>query len=84
MKCAIGIGIELHKNEVPDLDALGAALVDQRAVCIAAGREINVDFRARAEGPVSPIIQKLSFLLPLTIWILGSNPAFWKMPAQTA
>src|SRR3954465_11022684 len=33
-------------------------------------------------GPVSPIIQKLSFLLPGTIWILGSRPAAANFLAQ--
>ncbi len=34
------------------------------------------------QGPVSPIIQKLSFLPPFTTWTFGSSPAFLKMPAQ--
>ena len=34
------------------------------------------------QGPVSPIIQKLSFFEPRTMWVSGSRPAFLKMPAQ--
>jgi hypothetical protein len=34
------------------------------------------------QGPVSPIIQKLSFLLPLTMWTLGSRPAAVNLAAQ--
>jgi hypothetical protein len=34
------------------------------------------------QGPVSPIIQKLSFLPPRTMWISGSSPACLKMPVQ--
>ena len=33
-------------------------------------------------GPVSPIIQKLSFLFPLTMWTAGSSPAAVKSLAQ--
>ena len=36
------------------------------------------------QGPVSPIIQKLSFLLPLTMWIAGSRPAARNFSAQTS
>src|SRR5580658_11059006 len=36
------------------------------------------------QGPVSPIIQKLSFLPPLTMWTAGSSPAFLNRPAQTS
>ena len=34
------------------------------------------------QGPVSPIIQKLSFLLPLTMWTAGSSPACVNQCAQ--
>src|SRR5277367_5805713 len=33
-------------------------------------------------GPVSPIIQKLSFLLPLTMWTAGSSPTRRNFSAQ--
>src|SRR6185503_8942756 len=33
-------------------------------------------------GPVSPIIQKLSFLLPLTMWTFGSRPTLRNFSAQ--
>ncbi len=34
------------------------------------------------QGPVSPIIQKLSFLPPRTMWTSGSSPAARKRPFQ--
>ena len=34
------------------------------------------------QGPVSPIIQKLSFLLPLTMWMAGSRPTERNFSAQ--
>ena len=35
-------------------------------------------------GPVSPIIQKLSFLLPFTMWIAGSSPTLRNFSAHSS
>jgi len=43
-----GLCVELDEDEVPDLDALGGAFVDEGAARVAGGREIDVEFRARA------------------------------------
>ena len=45
---AVRVGIELDEDEVPNFDAAGVAFVHQLAFGVAAGREVNVDFRARA------------------------------------
>ena len=79
---AVGVGVELDEDEVPDFDAAGVACVDEvaagdlaRDVEVArAGREVDVELRHGPQGPVSPIIQKLSFLLPWTTWIGGVEP----------
>ena len=34
------------------------------------------------QGPVSPIFQKLSSTLPLTMWMVGSSPALVNSVAQ--
>ena len=49
-KGAVGIRIELDENEVPDFDATGIAFVHQAALGIASGREVDVQFGARAAG----------------------------------
>ena len=45
---AIGIGVELDENKVPNLDAAGVAFVDKQAPGVTRGRQVNVDFAARA------------------------------------
>ncbi len=80
---AVGIRVELDEDVVPDLDAAGIAFVDKAAVrAVAGGREVHVDLGAGPHGPVSPIIQKLSFLLPGTMWVFGSQPAVVNFLAQ--
>ena len=44
---AVGVGVELDEDVVPDLDALGAALVDEPPFGVARGGEVDVDLRAR-------------------------------------
>jgi len=46
------------------------------------GRRLKWISEHGPQGPVSPIIQKLSFLLPWTMWTFGSRPARVKIPAQ--
>ena len=45
---AVGFGIVLDEDEVPDLDAEVGVVVDQCAFGIAFGSEVDVEFRARA------------------------------------
>src|SRR4029079_14096557 len=47
---AVGIGVELDENEIPNLDAARIAGVDQRAIRITLGGEIDVQFGARSAG----------------------------------
>src|SRR5206468_5312622 len=44
---AIRLRVELDENEIPNLDAFGAALVNERAFGVAGGREVDMDFGAR-------------------------------------
>ena len=46
------------------------------------GRRFRFISEQGPQGPVSPIIQKLSFLPPLTMWTAGSSPALRKSPDQ--
>ena len=45
---AVGVGVELDEDEVPDLDATRIVGVDQRAAGVARRREIDVELGARA------------------------------------
>jgi hypothetical protein len=81
-KRAVGIGVELDEDEVPNLDATGVAFVDKRAPVSPAGVRSTWISLHGPQGPVSPIIQKLSFLPPLTMWTLGSRPAAVNLAAQ--
>ena len=47
-ECAVGIRVELDEDEIPDFDAARIALVDERTFGVAGGREVNVQFGARA------------------------------------
>ena len=47
---AVGVGVELDEDQVPDFDARGVAFVDQRAFGVARGGEIDVHFGARTAG----------------------------------
>ena len=44
---AVGVGVELDEDKIPDFDALGAALVDQRPAGVALRGEIDVQLGAR-------------------------------------
>ena len=44
---AVGVGVELDEDQIPDLNALGAALVDQRPAGVALRGEIDVQLGAR-------------------------------------
>jgi hypothetical protein len=47
---AVGFGVVLDENEVPDLDAEVGVVVDEFAAGVPFGREIDVEFRAWAAG----------------------------------
>ena len=47
---AVGLGVELDEDEVPDLDAAVGVLVDERALGVAGRGEVDVEFRAGAAG----------------------------------
>ena len=47
---AVQVGIELDEDEIPNLDAVGGAFVDERAARVACGREIDMQLRAGAAG----------------------------------
>ena len=47
---AIWVGIELDEDEIPNFDAVGGALVDERAARVTGGREIDMQLRAGAAG----------------------------------
>ena len=44
---AIGFGVVLNKNEVPDLNAEVGIHIDELAIGIAVWRQVNMQFRAR-------------------------------------
>ena len=63
---AVGLRVELHEHEVPDLDVAVLAAVRRAAVGAVLGPEVAEDLRADGpHGPVSPICQKLSVAQPL-------------------
>ena len=41
-KSAVGIGVELNENQIPDLDAPWILLIDEHAPGITEGRKIDV------------------------------------------
>ncbi len=47
---AVGVGVELDENQVPNLDAARVAGVDERTLRITRGREIDVQLAARTAG----------------------------------
>ncbi len=47
---AVGVRVELDEDEVPNLDALGGAFVDEGAAGVAGGGEVDMEFRAGAAG----------------------------------
>ena len=58
---AVGVGVELDEDEVPDLDAAGVAFVHELPLVSPAGVRSTCNSEHGPHGPVSPIIQKLSF-----------------------
>ena len=46
----VRIGVELDEDQVPNLDALGASLVDEPALGVAVLREVDMEFGAGAAG----------------------------------
>src|SRR6185369_14556511 len=46
-KRSVSVCVKLYKNQVPNFDALGGALVDQTALGIALRSEVHMDFAAR-------------------------------------
>ena len=75
-QAAVRLAVELHEHEVPDFkEAVAVALAD--AAVRAAGHVrplIEVDFRTGPQGPVSPMLQKLS-LSPRRKMRSGATPA---------
>ena len=62
----VRIRVELDEDEIPNLDAARIARVHERAWVSPSGVRSTCSSEHGPHGPVSPIIQKLSFLLPLT------------------
>jgi hypothetical protein len=82
---AVGVRVELDEDVVPDLDAARADELFtslRPSASSSEGRRLKWISEHGPQGPVSPIIQKLSFLLPLTMWTAGSRPASVKILAQ--
>ena len=49
-ECAIGFGVVLNEDEVPNLDAEVGVVVDEFALRVAIGCEVDMEFRARTAG----------------------------------
>ena len=47
---AVGVGVELDEDQVPDLHAAGVAAVDERALGVAFRGQVDVEFGARTAG----------------------------------
>ena len=47
---AVGVGVELDEDQVPDFHAAGVAAVDERALRVAFGGQVDVEFGARTAG----------------------------------
>ena len=47
---AVRVGVELDEDQVPDLHAAGVAAVDERALRVAFGGQVDVEFGARTAG----------------------------------
>ena len=62
---AVGLLVELHEHEVPDLDVAVGRRWPATAVGTELGAEVLEDLRDGPQGPVSPICQKLSVAEPL-------------------
>src|SRR5206468_7022812 len=71
---SIRVGIELDEDQVPDLDAFGAAFVDQGAAGIALGREIDVELAAGTARPGLPHHPKVVLLISVYAVDLGVEP----------
>src|SRR5436309_2989558 len=44
-KCAVGIRVELDKDEIPNFHAAGISFIDKDSARIAMGRQVNMEFR---------------------------------------
>ena len=69
---AVGVRVELNEDEVPNFDALGAALVDQRTSGVAGGSKIDVQFgagTARARVAHHPEVVLLVAVDDVDFWI---------------
>ena len=62
---AVGVGVELDEDQVPDLHAAGVAAVDERALRVAFGREVDVELGARAAGAGLAHHPEVIFLIPV-------------------
>ena len=67
---------------IPDFDAAGIAFVYEFSLVSPAGVRSTWISQHGPHGPVSPIIQKLSFLFPKTMCFFGSSPSALKISAQ--
>ena len=64
-KRSVRIRVELDENQIPNLDAPRIVFVHQRSRVSPSGVRSTCNSEHGPHGPVSPIIQKLSFLLPI-------------------
>ena len=62
---AVGVGVELDEDQVPDFHAAGIAAVDERTLRVALGREVDVEFGARAAGAGLAHHPEIIFLIPV-------------------
>jgi hypothetical protein len=87
---AVGVGVELDEDEVPDFDAAGVALVDEvaagdlaRDVEVArAGREVDVELGAGAARAGVAHHPEVVLLVAVDDVEAGSRPAAMKISAQ--
>ena len=62
---AVRVGVELDEDQVPDFHAAGVAAVDQRALRVAFGREVDVELGARTAGAGLTHHPEVVFLVPV-------------------
>ena len=76
-QAAVRLAVEPHEHEVPDFNHLRVVFVHQLAAgyfgLSSSERESTWISEHGPHGPVSPISQKLSCLLPFRMWSFGKN-----------
>ena len=81
-KVPSGLALNWMKTRFQISMQRASPLLTSDAFGVAGGSQVNMNFLHGPQGPVSPIIQKLSFLLPWTMWTFGSRPAAVNLAAQ--